>query len=158
MTKSSTITILLLIAAAAIVILQATGDASSEDHDEEPELAAAMESMQYYTHKLMLAIEADNSELAGFYLHELEELAEDVADDIPQYEGHQIGALVQSVLLPGIEALEDRLASGQRASIEDGLDNLIASCNACHASTAHGYIVIQRTDANPYMQDFSASP
>jgi hypothetical protein len=40
----------------------------------------------------------------------------------------------------------------ERADI--GLDRVIHSCNACHAATGHGYIVIERNPLNPYAQRF----
>ena len=38
-----------------------------------------------FTHKLALSVEARNAELAGFYLHEAEETAEAIRDEIPEY-------------------------------------------------------------------------
>ena len=60
-----------------------------------------------FTHKLALSVEARNAELAGFYLHEAEETAEAIRDEIPEYEGLPIGPLVGSMLMPHIERLED---------------------------------------------------
>lgn len=145
---------LLVIIAGAVMLMnqQDPVPAAADVHGDEPELAEAMASMQYYTHKLALSLEAENSELAGFYLHELEELAEAVADDIPEYEGHRIGELVEAMLVPEIEALEERLAAGTGSA---SIEGLIRACNDCHATTDHGFIVIESTDANPYMQDFA---
>jgi hypothetical protein len=50
-----------------------------------PGLAVLMERMQTYTHKVQLSIEARNAPLADFYLHELEETSEFVAENIAHY-------------------------------------------------------------------------
>lgn len=121
----------------------------------EPELAEAMSSMQYYTHKLTLSVEAQNVELAGFYVHEMEELADEIVADIPEYEGHEIGPLVESMLVPEIEALEGRVQQSEWSEASASLDDLIGSCNSCHAMTDHGFVVIERTADNPFMQSFT---
>ena len=44
----------------------AFGQLPDEEHGDEPELAAAMAQLQYFTHKLALSVEARNTELARF--------------------------------------------------------------------------------------------
>lgn len=123
----------------------------------EPGLAALMESIQTYTHKLQLSIEAGNPKLADFYLHELEETAEYVAEEIDSYDGHAIGKLMESMLLPALERLEKPLKSGKDAwpDVEQRFAEVIQTCNACHQATEHGYIKIAPAALNPYAQDFS---
>lgn len=121
----------------------------------EPELAIAMSQLQYFSHKLALSVEARNAELAGFYLHEVEEVAESIRDEIPDYEGYPIGPLVDSMLMPQIEALEDNLDTPAWDAAAEGLGAVVEGCNACHAATDHGFIVIElAAGSNPYMQSF----
>jgi len=124
---------------------------ASED-GEEHGLVENMGAMQYFSHKLVLAIDAGNLPLADFYAHELEETIE-AASAIESYGGQTIGALVEAMLEPRFEELEEALDSDAgRASA--AFDDMIDSCNACHQATGFGLIRVQRRSDNPYLQDF----
>ncbi|HUG97760.1 MAG TPA: hypothetical protein VMQ83_01120 [Gammaproteobacteria bacterium] len=123
----------------------------------EPGLAVLMERMQTYTHKLQLSIDARNAPLAHFYLHELEETSEFVADTIEHYDDYPVGALVREMLLPRIEQLEDVTDAVDWPAGDSGLTDLIGACNACHVATGHGHIRITPADSNPFAQDFAVS-
>lgn len=118
------------------------------------ELISLMTALQTYTHKLQLSLDHGNRELAGFYAHELEETAEELAE-IDEYDGYPIGQLSAAMLGPVLARLETALESvdGAAAASRE-LDALIGACNACHVATEHAFIVIRRTDANPYLQSF----
>lgn len=118
-------------------------------------LAVMMERMQTYTHKLQLSVAADNAKLADLYLHELEEAAEYVVDNLPYYHDFPVGELTREMLLPAIEALEDALDEGDWADSGDRFTKLLNSCNACHAATGKGYVRIVPAAGNPFAQDFS---
>lgn len=121
--------------------------------EEEPGLAENMRAMQYYLHKLSLSIDAHNQPLADFYAHELEETIED-AEKIGDYKDQPIGRLTQAMLVPGFDALEDAIAEDDWDQTSARLDAVIQSCNACHLATGFGFIRIQRSTTNPYMQSF----
>lgn len=105
-----------------------------------------------------MSVEARNSELARFYLHETEEVAELIRDDIPEYEGLPIGPLVDSMLMPRIEQLEELLDAPEWPAVDRALSAAVTSCNACHEATEHGFIVIEfEPGFNPYMQSFQPS-
>ncbi len=143
----------ILIAAAIILWVAVFARPSNSDTpaaESEPELAESMSTMQYYTHKFVLAVEAQNMELASFYLHELEEISEVVADGIPEYDGHPIGPLVETMLLPRIETLEEEIERGGRVDFQD----LIRGCNDCHIATDHGFIAIDYVPDALYLQRF----
>ena len=123
----------------------------------EPGLAMLMERMQTYTHKLQLSIDARNAPLAGFYLHELEETSEFVADTIEHYHDYPVGALVREMLLPRIEQLGGVIDAADWPAGDSGLTDLFGACNACHVATGHGQIRITPADSNPFAQDFAVS-
>jgi len=112
-----------------------------------------MGAMQRYLHKLDLAVRADNVELAAFYLHEVEEVAEEIVDEVPEYDGRPVSQLVESTLEPGLEALETAIENGD--GMTTAMRQLIDACNNCHRATDHAYIVIERASSNPFNQDFS---
>jgi hypothetical protein len=122
-----------------------------------PGLAMLMERMQTYTHKLQLSVEARNEGLAHFYLHELEETAEYVAENIPHYDDYPVGPLVREMLLPMIEDLEDAVEAGEWTAADTRFADMLRACNACHVATHHGYVRIAPATGNPFAQDFSVA-
>lgn len=127
----------------------------TEEH-EEVELAVAMGQLQTYTHKYALAVEANNHELASFYLHEVEESVEGIAEDVPSYEGYDINQLIEQYLEPEIEPTEEALESKNWDEIRKQTIKLVDTCNACHEASDHGFVKITPGfDNNPFNQDFS---
>jgi mono/diheme cytochrome c family protein len=120
-----------------------------------PGLAASMEKMQTYTHKLQLSVEARNAPLADFYLHELEEVTEHVVDNIAHYREYPIGDLTREMLVPAIEALEDAVDERAWDEADAGFSRMLEACNTCHQATGHGAIRIAPATMNPFAQDFS---
>jgi hypothetical protein len=118
-------------------------------------LAVPMERMQTYTHKLQLSIEARNAALADFYLHELEGVAEHVAEHVPHYDDQPVGELTRQMLLPVIERLEETVDAREWADSDAGFLALVQACNGCHVATEHGVIRIAPATMNPFAQDFS---
>jgi len=121
--------------------------------EEEPDMIATMGQMQLFLHKLSLSVDAGNAELAEFYAHELEETIE-AAESIEKYHDIPVGELTGSMLVPSFEALESALDGDDPARVESRMNQLVEACNACHQATGYGFIRLERTTANPYMQDF----
>lgn len=140
-----------LVALAAVLSLSTTAPVTAA----EPGLAVLMERMQTYTHKLQLSLEARNARLADFYLHELEETAEYIAENIESYHDRPVGALVQNMLMPQIERLEDAVGEREWAESDTRFADLLRACNACHMATEHGFIRLAPAKGNPFAQDFS---
>lgn len=65
-----------------------------------------MGAMQSMSHKASLAIGAHNQPLAGFYVHEIEEIIEEL-ETIDSFDGYPIGSLVKTLLVPSFQALEE---------------------------------------------------
>ena len=118
----------------------------------EPELAAYMGDMARFLHKFELSVRALNGELAGFYLHELEELAEDIGENVPEYDGHRVGELTLQMLLPAIESVESEIKNGMVSA--DQAEGVRNACNSCHLATDHGFVVIESPKTNPFNQTF----
>jgi hypothetical protein len=117
-------------------------------------LLGLMTALQTHTHKLQLSLEAGNGRLADFYLHEMEELLEEIGE-IEEYDGYPVGQLASAMLEPAMEALEAAVDDGDIAAAAGApFDALLNACNACHTATEHGFIVIARNSSNPYLQSF----
>jgi hypothetical protein len=125
--------------------------AGDEGHD--LGLVTWMGRMQYYVHKLGLSLDAGNRALVGYYVHEVEEVIEEI-EKIEDDDGVAVGSLVKKILVPAFEALEGAFDSGDRGRLDAGYDRLIGACNQCHESANRFYLVIERRHDNPYMQRF----
>ena len=122
------------------------------------ELASYMGMLQRLTHKLSLSAAAGNTELVGFYLHESEELLEDIQKEVPEYEAMPIALLVERISLPAYQGLETLLAKKDTEitakALKKASESVIDSCNQCHQATKHGFIKITTSTNNPFNQDF----
>lgn len=127
-------------------------------HEEgyQPHLALQMMYMQTWTHKLALAIQAENAPLARFYHHELEEINEEIMDRGYVYEGLEVGELTRLMLLPAFEQLEESLKGDNWLQIRADFEYVVRSCNSCHAATGYGFIRLSPAyEVNPFNQNFN---
>jgi len=125
---------------------------------EAPGLATLMHNMQTHLHKTQLSVAARNSPLAYFYIHELEETAEYIGANIEEYDGHPVGALAESMLIPALERLESAVKAEDWDASEARFEDALQTCNACHAVTDHAMVRIAPAEGNPFAQDFSVTP
>lgn len=127
--------------------------------EEEFEVAVYMNRLQLYSAKLYFAGEAGNDELAHFYLHELEEVIEEVVEAKISDEGIPVSANMKTYGEPAIKMLEQALENEQGISFESAYENLVTSCNSCHIATKHEFIRIRKPQSLPLdNQDFERDP
>lgn len=123
--------------------------------EEEHVLLGSMGYFQRFSTKLYWAGQAENWPLAGFYVHELEEILEELEEADIIEEGESVSALIKEIPFPVIEALEKHIENQDQAAFETSYQMLINSCNACHARTKKGFIQIKVPDTPaPYNQVF----
>ena len=115
-----------------------------------------MSFISRYAQKLYFAGEAENWELADIYSHEIEEISAEIVSRGEMHDGINISELMESMLLPQIEQLEEAIASGDREIFMDRYNVMIQSCNSCHEASDYGAVKVTVPDTNPYAQDFSA--
>ena len=120
-------------------------------------LVAWMGRLQYYAHKLGLAVSAQNRDLQGYYVHEVEEVIEQL-EDIDESDGIEVAKLVKANLVPAFETLEGAVEIGDQARVDVAYEGLLAACNTCHKAANRPYIRIVRRTDNPYIQDFATLP
>jgi hypothetical protein len=113
-----------------------------------------MGELQHHAHKLDLSIQAENADLARFYLHEVAEVAERIEHTFPRHDGHAIAELARTILQPELVRLRAALARPSWGEARSGFVGLIAGCNRCHAATGHGFVRIEAATANPFNQSF----
>ncbi len=142
-----------LLAAALVGAVVPLAASEGEGHD----LIGLMGRLQYFAHKLGLAVSAGNQALEGFYVHEVHETVERI-ERIDQAEGIEVGRLARSNLVPALNALEEAISVGNQAGIDVAYEGLLKGCNACHKAAERPYIHIVRRTDNPYLQDFAPIP
>lgn len=119
-----------------------TGGHGTEHTETEIEVAITMNHIQRHANKLYFAGQNENWPLAGFYVHELEEAMEEIADGHVEDEGINISDLMKVMGLPPLELLEESIAAKNKVEFNKNYINLVNNCNTCHQSTQHPYIVI----------------
>ncbi|CAN5217886.1 hypothetical protein BH09BAC1_BH09BAC1_12030 [soil metagenome] len=115
--------------------------ASHEEAD--VEVAVTMGHIQRHANKLFFAGQNANWPLAGFYVHEIEESMEEVADGHVVDDGVNISQLMESLGIPALEGLEKSIEAKNKTEFNTAYTHLVNTCNTCHQSANHPYIVIQ---------------
>lgn len=129
-----------------------------EDAEPVPELASYMGELQRYTHKLALSADAGNFPLVEMYAHESLLQMQKIQAEVPEYEGQPIALLIDRMGLPGFEAIRKAVAdqSSDPKVLVPAVEQLVQSCNTCHAAVQRGAIQITLgTDKNPFNQSFA---
>jgi hypothetical protein len=119
-----------------------------------PELAAYMGEVQHKTHKLDLAIQAENGALALFYLGETREIFEQIERLFPEHDGHAIAEMARAVSEEHLSVVGERIGSERWEEAAAGFSRLLQACNSCHAATQHDFIQVRSTTSNPFNQSF----
>ncbi|HMC96250.1 MAG TPA: hypothetical protein VKG92_01225 [Flavobacteriales bacterium] len=118
--------------------------AEGEEHEEEElEVAVYMGRIQRYHQKLWEAGEAGNTELATFYLHEIDEAMEAIADAHVVDDGVDVSANMRAFGLKEVDHLQDVLKKDGVAALQVEQTTLANTCNSCHVASAHPFIRIQ---------------
>lgn len=115
-----------------------------------PGLGEIMTLQQMRHIKLWFAGRAGNWPLAGYELDELKEGYEDIGKYHPTHDGAPTGTMAEAVVAGEVAALAKAIEGKNKKEFAASFDKLTASCNACHQSTKHDFIVIRRPAANPY--------
>jgi len=108
-------------------------------------------SLQQMRHlKLWLAGAAQNWPLADYELDELKEGFDDLIKFFPVKDDMPIGQLAGATAVPTLPDLKSAIDARDGSKFAAAFDKLTAACNACHQSTKHEFIVIQRPTSSPY--------
>ncbi|NRA00798.1 MAG: hypothetical protein HRU01_30290 [Myxococcales bacterium] len=118
------------------------------------ELATLMGRLQHHTHKLNLTLQAENLELARFYLDETDQILQQIDARFPVYENFPVSSMVRAFAFPPLAALSDALHEEDWSDAARRYEELVAACNQCHRATAHPFIEIVVSTSNPFNQSF----
>lgn len=137
-------------------VTSAPAHVEEEEEHEELEVAVIMGRIQRFHQKWWLAGKEGNTELAKFYLHELDEAMEEIADAHVTDDGVDVSAAMRTYGIKTIDQIATTLDK-EGVSVMHGQAELMANmCTSCHVATDHGYIRIKQPDAASFPdQDFS---
>jgi len=125
------------------------------DNDEDPiDLGEKMSRFFYFKNKLGVAIRHRNSELAAFYLEEIEEGADRIIDKNVMDEGIHVSNLMEQKLMPAIENMEKNLKSADQPAQWEAYTNLVNTCNTCHKLAKHPFVVVKPFEGEIEGQNF----
>lgn len=110
--------------------------------EEEAVLLSAMERFQRFGSKLWFAGEYQNWELAAFYIHEIEEVIEELEASDIQEEGQNIAELVAKLPAPALLDVEEGVLAKDHRRFQQGYHRLVNACNSCHVATKKPFIQI----------------
>lgn len=111
---------------------------------EDIEVAEIMGRMERHHAKWWLAGREGNAELAGFYLHELEEAMEELAEaHVVEDNGVDVSANMRTYGLPIVKELERKLKQEGVAAMHADADVLVATCNSCHVASGFPFIKVR---------------
>lgn len=118
-----------------------TSQAEGHHHeDSEIDLVMMMGRLQLFMNKLYFAGVNDNAELRDFYVHEIEETMEEIAEGNVQHEGVDISSNMKTYGLSQLELFEKALESDR--GFDEVYSEFINSCNSCHIVSKYPFIKI----------------
>jgi hypothetical protein len=149
------IPLLALVCAGALVVSSLAqnpmGDANAPPAPFNPQMGALMGMLIQPRHaKLGLAGKMENWPLAGYALRELKQGFAVTARAVPRLEGRPVADLFEAAVSHPLTLLDYAIKLRFRSQFDEAYEGLTKGCNACHAMTSHGFIVIKAPDASPF--------
>ena len=109
---------------------------------EEIEIADVMAKLQRHMNKLWFAGNEENWELAGFYVHELEEAMHEISDGNVVEDNIQLSPMMEKYGLIAVEELNKSIQEKNIEGFSHTYNQAIIACNNCHKLSQHSFIQI----------------
>lgn len=131
-----------------VQVLQNRIDSLKHEIEEayKPGFGDFMSSLQVHHGKLWFAGQNQNWELADFEIHEIEEAIE----DIRKYQKDRKESQMMTMIEPSLERIEVAIDQKDPVLFKKEYIELTNTCNSCHRSTDHGFIVVKSPDSPPF--------
>ena len=114
-----------------------------------PGVGSIMFAVQIHFGKLYFAGQAQNWELAGYELFELEENLDKAATLRPEENGVNLAGLTGTFKQTQLSALAQAVDKKDSESFLGAYEEALSVCNACHLETDRPFLVITLPDAPP---------
>lgn len=115
---------------------------ATQSSEHEMELAVYMGRMQLYMNKLFFAGTVQNADLRDFYIHELEEAMEEIAEAKVIDDGVDISQNIEMFGLAQLEVFEKAIAENP-TQFTESYNAFVNSCNSCHVASKYPFIIIK---------------
>ena len=125
---------------------------STIEESTETHVGVYMQQFQYYVTKLYFAGINKNTELQEFYIEELEEYMEELAEKNVFDDGINISQNIELYGLKSLSTFEKQLEMG--IDFNESYSNLLNGCNSCHKVSKHSFIHITIPKNNGFNQQF----
>jgi hypothetical protein len=135
-----------ILAAIAILVLQFYSCETlpvTDKPEEEVELAELMFHNQRYMEKLYFAGKNQNWELAKFYVHELDENMEKLANGKIIEDEVNVSNLAKTMFVPVLEDLDKSILARDTVAFLKGYNLTVNTCNSCHTASGFNFIKIK---------------
>lgn len=118
-----------------------SSDEDDHEHEHGVELVLLMGRMQLFMNKLYFAGTGNNPQLRDFYVHEMEEIMEEIAEGEVMHEGVNISQNMKMYGVAQLEAFEEALEAGK--DFTGAYNGLVNACNSCHTASKYPFIIIK---------------
>lgn len=109
---------------------------------EEIEIADVMAKLQRHMNKLWFAGNEENWDLAGFYVHELEEAMHEISDGNVVEDNIQLSPMMDKYGLLPLNGLEKSIKEKNKEELIATFNESVIACNNCHKLSQHSFIQI----------------
>ena len=107
-------------------------------------LVQEMGQLQKFVNKLYFSSKSKNKALTEFYIHELEEVMENIQKGDIVKNRQKISTLIESFGLKSLETYEKNIFKDDFENLDVHYQALTLQCNNCHAVSGYGFIQIQK--------------
>lgn len=167
--KSAIPTLRVAVAASVLLLCSNVGSAQSAPPNNTQATPAATPTPDYHPSlgdlmtmavqprhtKLGLAGQASNWPYAQYELSELRNAFARIARTIPTYRNIEMAAVIGALTTEPLKAMEQAINTKDAAQFKSAYAQLTITCNACHLSQDHPFVVIRIPGTSPYPdQDF----
>jgi hypothetical protein len=167
--KSAASTIGVVVAASVLLVRSSVGLAQSAPANTTPATPAVTPTPDYHPSlgdlmtmavqprhtKLGLAGQAKNWPYAQYELSELRNAFARIARTIPTYRNIDMAAVIGALTTEPLKAVEQAINAKDVGQFKSAYARLTTTCNACHLSQDHPFVLIRIPGTNPYPdQDF----
>ena len=167
----ATSTIRFAVAASVLLVWSSAGSAQTPPANPAPATPAATPAPDYHPSlgdlmtmavqprhtKLGLAGRASNWPYAQYELSELRNAFARIARTIPTYRNIDTAAVIAALTTAPLKAVEQAINAKDAGQFKSAYAQLTTTCNACHLSQDHPFVVIRIPGTSPYPdQDFRA--
>lgn len=98
--------------------------------------------------KLYYAVQEENWDLAAFEARELGAALRRVGATIPTYRNQSVDDAVAAMATPQLEAVGEAIEEKDSGEFMTAYTRLTQSCNACHVTMEHPFLVMKVPDAD----------